>query len=93
VIFSVRNIGTPIVMIVAMITKLLEEKRLRRRILLSEPRKSLRSEIKEDEDEEETENLKTKMDLFDPDIVDRVRVTRVFFYFIFINFSRFYLYK
>jgi hypothetical protein len=69
-------------MIVAMITKLLEEKRLRRRILLSEPRKSLRSEIKEDEDEEETENLKTKMDLFDPDIVDRVRVTRVFlFYF------------
>jgi hypothetical protein len=91
VIFSVRNIGTPIVMIVAMITKLLEEKRLRRRILLSEPRKSLRSEIKEDEDEEETENLKTKMDLFDPDIVDRVRVTC--FYFIFINFSRFYLYK
>jgi hypothetical protein len=69
-------------MIVAMITKLLEEKRLRRRILLSEPRKSLRSEIKEDEDEEETENLKTKMDLFDPDIVDRVRVTRVFFFFI-----------
>jgi hypothetical protein len=54
VIFSVPNIGTPIVMIVAMITKLLEEKRLRRRILLSEPRKSLRSEIKEDEDEEET---------------------------------------
>jgi hypothetical protein len=54
VIFSVRNIGTPIVMIVAMITKLLEEKRLRRRILLSEPRKSLRSEIKEDEDEEQT---------------------------------------
>jgi hypothetical protein len=54
VIFSVRNIGTPIVMIVAMITKLLEEKRLRRRILLSEPRKSLRSEIIEDEDEEET---------------------------------------
>jgi hypothetical protein len=92
VIFSVRNIGTPIVMIVAMITKLLEEKRLRRRILLSEPRKSLRSEIKEDEDEEETEILKTKMDLFDPDIVDRVRVTRVF-NFIFINFSRFYLYK
>jgi hypothetical protein len=69
-------------MIVAMITKLLEEKRLRRRILLSEPRKSLRSEIKEDEDEEETENLKTKMDLFDPDIVDRVRVTCVFILFL-----------
>jgi hypothetical protein len=54
VIFFCRN------MTVAMITKLLEEKRLWRRILLSEAWKSLRSETK---NMKKRSKLKTKMDI------------------------------